>query len=117
MRDWFQTRAKHLSELFPLGIQEDPTNIIGMSITSSYIKLMKIQSSNNHCLIDYFDMIKLPQGLVVKNEIKDYLAIGKILKEVVDAANLKTKYAAITIPRSSAIVKNITVDNRLNADE
>ncbi len=114
---WIRAGVKRLSALLPIATREDSHNVIGLSITSNYIKLLKIKSAENTYQVEYFNIVKLPQGMVVKNEVKDYHAVGAILRNLVDASDLITKNVAITIPRSSAIVKNITVDSRLNQEE
>jgi len=108
---------QRLSELWSLGANDDLHNVAGLVINSEYIKLLKIASHNNQNTVEYFAIEKLPVGVVTKNEIKNCQAVATILKNMVDHSGIKIKNIALTIPRSSAIIKHITVDNRLLPDE
>ncbi|WP_172622865.1 type IV pilus biogenesis protein PilM [Aquicella siphonis] len=116
--EWLLTGKQRFSELFAIQTQAaSHNNILGLVINPQYIKLLKIKSANEPQEVEYFKMISIPEGLVVHTEIKNSTALAEILRNVISESGLDTKDIALTIPRSSAIVKHITVDKRLHADE
>jgi type IV pilus assembly protein PilM len=91
--------------------------LIGLDIGSDSIKLLQINAVSKPYQVEKFSMAALPVGAVVKGEMKDYPAIGTVLKELFKQANIQIKSVALAIPRSSVIIKNISVDSRLNSSE
>ncbi|HVY53476.1 MAG TPA: type IV pilus assembly protein PilM [Gammaproteobacteria bacterium] len=89
--------------------------LVGLDIGPGFIKLLKINSDEDPCLVEAFGIIPLPAGAIAKEEIKNPQAIKAALSEVFEDAGEKTTSLAISIPRSSTIIKTITVDSRLDA--
>jgi len=92
-------------------------NLIGLQIIAECIKLLKINTTEKGYEVEYFSITPLPPGVVVKEEIKDSAAVARILQDVVRQSGLSTKNIALAIPRSSAIIKNFLVSNKLTKDE
>lgn len=92
-------------------------NLCGLDIGPSALKLLKINSAELPFKVENFAILPLPTGAVVKDEIKEMNVVGEILKDLMRISDLKTKNVAISIPKSSTIVKTITIDKRLNSDE
>lgn len=112
----WQLGNKRLSELFSLDIHNN-NNVLALTISSDFIKLLKIKSLNGKYRVENFDIVPIPPGLVLKNEIKDPMGIANMINDLYSKHPTMSKNVAICIPRSMAIVKNITVDNRLTMDE
>lgn len=91
--------------------------IVGLEIGSNSLKLLKINSSTTPKKIENFSIASLPPDAIVKGEIKDYAAVAQVLKNMVKQAGITTKEFALSIPRSSTVIKNITIDSRLSEDE
>jgi type IV pilus assembly protein PilM len=117
LSEWWSLGKQRLSEMLSINEFAMSHDLVGMTINPQSIQLLKISSVNDQHEVEYFNVIKLPDGLMVNNEIKNCTAIADILKDSFNHSGLKTKNIALTIPRSSAIVKNITVDHRLQPDE
>lgn len=93
------------------------SDIVGLDIGPDRIKLLIIHSgSSPYQVIDY-DAAPLPSGTIVKDEIKNPIAIGGVLRDMMRKSGITAKYAAVAIPRTLAIIKNITIDKRLSADD
>lgn len=91
--------------------------LIGMDLGADSIKILEINSTSNPRCVEKFAIGSLPPGTIVKNEIKEPDVVTQVLKATLYQADIKTKNIAIAIPRSSTIIKNINIDNRLSADE
>ena len=112
-----QEGIQHISDLLFLGRQNFSKNLVGLEINSDYIKLLQINHRDTQTEIDFFAIAPLPVGAVIKDEVKDPAAIAGILKNIYKTANYTIPNVALAIPRSSAIIKDITVDKRLTIDE
>jgi type IV pilus assembly protein PilM len=97
--------------------QRTPNNLVGLDIQPDSIKLLEINTLESPHKIENFAITPLPSGAIVKDEIKDATAISNALHDLFKQYNIKAKYVAIAIPRSAAIIKNITIDSRLTASE
>lgn len=91
--------------------------VIGLDIDSDVIKLLKINTRTSPYLVEHFATFPLPAGCIIKNEIKDPAAIINVLNNIFKKPQLREGYIALAIPRSSAIVKNVSVDSRLTEGE
>lgn len=101
--------------------QNNDTSVIGIEIGTISVKMLEIQqtevSSETSYLVNHFVVAPIPEGAIVKDEVKDADAISKILKDMYRQADIKTKNVAIAIPRSAVSIKNTTVDSRLTTSE
>lgn len=103
--------------LLPLFRQRINENLVGLDIGSDSVKLLSIQSSTTPFHVKDFCIATLPEGAVVKGEIKNPHVVGTRLKELFKQSGIESKSIALAIPRSSAIIKTINVDSRLNSTE
>jgi type IV pilus assembly protein PilM len=92
-------------------------DMVGLVINPQYLKLLKIGLAHNQYEVENFNIVDLPEGLMNDLEVKDGPAIAAILKQMIADSGLEVIDVVLSIPRSSAIVKTITVDNRLHPDE
>ncbi|MBV9574996.1 MAG: pilus assembly protein PilM [Gammaproteobacteria bacterium] len=112
---YYNLGKKNLHNLFFLEKQNiNIANLVGLEINPEYIKLLKINAKNE---IENFAVAKLPNDVLVKNEIKNASALGGVLKNLIKQGHVKTKNIAFCIPRSSAIIKHISINKNLRADE
>lgn len=93
------------------------SDLFGIDFQPASIKLLKISSINGTYQVDNYLTALVPAGLITKEEIKEPVQVGNLLRDLYKKSNISTKNVAIAIPRSIAIIKNTTVDNRLNAEE
>jgi type IV pilus assembly protein PilM len=91
--------------------------LVGLDIGPDRIKLLKIDSSSSPYQVVEYASASLPAGAIVKEEIKNPAAIGAVLREMLRNSGINAKFAAVAIPRTLAIIKNITVDARFSADD
>jgi len=97
--------------------QQTDTHIAGIDINCDFVKLLKISVHGSQLKIDNFAVLPTPPGAIVKNEIKNPQLIAPVLKQAIAQSGLMINTVALAVNRSAAIIKSITVDNRLNRDE
>lgn len=114
---WLEVSKQTLKDWLENAMRSDQAELVGLVINADYLKLLKIKSTQTGNEVEFVDVIKLPAGVVNKNAIVDVAAAADLLKKAMLRSNLKTKNIAIAIPRSSAMVKTITVDSRLTPSE
>lgn len=91
---------------------------MGIDIGPETVKLVEINGAgHSSCQVITVAISTLPSGIVSKNEIKDLDALADVLSQLFKQQNIKTSQVAFAIPRSAAIIKTITVDNRLSFSE
>jgi type IV pilus assembly protein PilM len=98
-------------------LDRTPSNLVGLDIQPETIKLLEIIQHGNEIEIANFGLTNVPAGAMVKDEIKDPASVGNTLRELFRDYNIKSKNVALAIPRSAAIIKNITIDSRLTPTE
>jgi type IV pilus assembly protein PilM len=91
-----------------------PKNLIGLDIDSNQIKLLKIDTHSSPSKIEVFDIAELPANAVVKSEIKDTASVATVLKNQIRKTGITQTEFALAMPRSSTIIKNITLDGRFS---
>ncbi|MDR3491230.1 MAG: type IV pilus assembly protein PilM [Gammaproteobacteria bacterium] len=92
-------------------------NIVGIDISSDTIKLLELNSTTTPISVEHFAIATLPPDAFTKEKITNPAAIITLLKDLWKNLNLETKSIALAIPRSSVIIKNISVDSRLTSSE
>jgi type IV pilus assembly protein PilM len=97
--------------------QRNPQNLVGLDIDSDVIKLLKINASVTPPLVEYIAIQSLPEGAILKNEIKNQEAVVTALKTLFRTTGLGKDVVALAIPRSLALIKSVTIDKRLNEEE
>ncbi|MES2217508.1 MAG: type IV pilus assembly protein PilM [Pseudomonadota bacterium] len=97
--------------------QRNPHNLVGLDIDSDVIKLLKINASETPPIVECVAIQSLPEGAILKNEIKNEAAVVTALKTLFRNTGLTKDYVALAIPRSLALIKLVTVDKRLNEEE
>lgn len=97
--------------------QTEKRDLIGLVINPQYLKLLKLKQVHDQYEVEAFNIIDLPEGLMKDFEVKDSEAIIFHLQELISHSGIEAADVVFSIPRSSAIVKTIMVDNRLHYDE
>lgn len=97
--------------------QRTPHNLVGLDIDSDIVKILKINSKETPFKVETFGLSALPVGAIIKNEVKNEDGVVSILKDLFNQTDLSKDYIALAIPRSSVIIKNVTVDKRLTEGE
>jgi len=92
-------------------------NLLGLDISTDSVKLLKIDLMGNQYRVENFSMAPLPANTIVKDEVKDPFAIINAIKDMIRQAEPDTKNVAVAVPRSSTIMKTITINNRLTPQE
>lgn len=93
------------------------SNLIGLDIGATSVKLLEINSAETPFLVKNFLALPTPPGALVKGEIKDTTAIANTLKDLFKLKGISTNDVAFAIPRSSVSIKNTTIDKRLGPVE
>jgi type IV pilus assembly protein PilM len=97
--------------------RRDSTGLAGVDINADFIKLLKINSAEIPYKVEKFSISPVPQGAIVKDEIKDIPAVSAVLKNMFAINAVNTQDVALAVPRSSIIIKNISIDKRLSPGE
>lgn len=92
-------------------------DIVCIDIGGERLKLLKINSNVTPCVIENFAIAEVPAGLTAKEEIKNVGDLAVFLEKLFASANIASKDVAMAIPKSVAIIKTISIDNRLTAGE
>ncbi len=92
-------------------------DFFGLDIGADFLKLLKINVSQSPWRVETLLISPAPKNAIVKDEIKDSAALGALLSQMLTHANIATKFVALAIPRSLAIIKTTMIDSRLGADE
>lgn len=92
-------------------------SIIGLDIGPDVIRLLKINLTITPYQVENFAIAALPPGIIEKEEIKNFSAVANIIKSMVSMSDVKTKFVALAISRSSVVIKNVIIDSRLNSTE
>lgn len=115
--EWWDSGKLYINQFLAQNKLNDQTNMIGLVITPQHLKLLKINRIDNQYTVEYLKVVELPDGLVANTEIHNCAAVAGILKDIFDHSNLNSKNCVFAIPRSSAIVKTISLDGRLLPEE
>ncbi len=91
--------------------------LVAVDIGPESLRLLQLTSINSSYQVEHFHIAPISSGLIVKDEIKDFTGLGKIIAEACQAAKISSKDVAIAIPRAIGIIKNVTVDSRLSPNE
>lgn len=92
-------------------------DLVALDFDAESIKLLKLNSSETPHKVEKFAVGTLPANAIVRNEIKDENAVLNTLKDLFRKTGAKTTAIALAIPRSSALIKNVTYDKRFNESE
>ncbi len=92
------------------------TSLVGVDLGIQSIKLLKINDESPK-LIENFLIAALPSESMTKGVITDFNAVGTILRDMFQTADVTSNHVAFAIPRSLAIFKNITLDSRLSGED
>lgn len=117
VQEWKQRLKKQLQEsgkLLHRWKRYASEQLVGLELGPGFIKLLKINVAMDPPRVEAFGIVPVPEGALVKEEIKDPAALGRAVQEVLDQAGIKVADLALSIPRSSTIIKTIQVDKRLN---
>jgi type IV pilus assembly protein PilM len=97
--------------------QTGTSDIVGVDIGPERIKLLKICATTTPPQVINYASAPLPAGVIVKDEIKSPSVISTVLKDMLRQAGITPQFAAVAIPRTLAIIKNITVDKRFSSED
>lgn len=114
---FFGDVTQKIAAVFEVANHVGVADLIGIDIGPERIKLLKINNGVSPYQVVEYATIPLPAGAIVKDEIKNSDAVGSALTQLISQAGVSAKYAAVAIPRTLAIIKNIPVDKRFTSDE
>ena len=90
---------------------------MGLDISSASLKVLKINTNVTPHVVENFAIAPVPAGAIVKEEIKNPVALSATLEKMLETSGIKSQSVALAIPRSLAIIKNLAIDARMNAEE
>lgn len=90
---------------------------IGLDIGSSYFKVVQLKDTKKGYELELFDMLPIPQEIIVDGAIIDSLRLVDALKELIKKSRIKTKNAVIGISgHASVIIKRISLPEMSEED-
>jgi type IV pilus assembly protein PilM len=92
-------------------------NYVGVDIGGQRIKVLQINAHETPFKIEHFGIADLPDGAIVKEEIKNVPAIADTLYSLFKTHDITTKEVAIAIPKSLAVIKTVSIDSRFTESE
>lgn len=88
-------------------------DLVGLDINVDSIKLLKLNHHSTPPKVENFAVARLPENIIVKDEIKDFPALSRAIKALFTEAGVTTNQVALAIPQSIAITKTVNIDKRL----
>ena len=111
---WKQSLLRPLQHL--LGLKSSiGEELVGVDIGPGFIKLLKMDKSDDFGFVEAFAYVPLAEGAIAKDEIQDLAAVSTALRLAFDAAQVKSKSVALAIPRASVIIKTIAISKKLSS--
>jgi type IV pilus assembly protein PilM len=83
----------------------------GLDISDRRIRFLEFKKDKNGIVIDKFDSVDIPEGVVISGEIKKPEELKKILKELKDKNNIE--FVNVSLPEEKAYIEKMDVPNVL----
>lgn len=100
-----------------MGLLKIAKGLIGIDIASSAIKLVELKKSHDCYQIDGYAISPLRQGAVVERRLYDVNHIVDALRCAIDKAKPFSRQAAVAVPASATITKELSLPASLNEYE
>lgn len=91
--------------------------LLGVDISSTSVKVLELSLKNGRYQVEAYASEALPADAIVERSINNDEAVGETVRRVLTRARAGAKRAAIAVPGSAAMIKNIQMNASLNADE
>lgn len=91
-------------------------NLIGVDIGSSSIKVCQVKEGRKGLILQRFGFAPLPPQVVVDGQVMDAPRVVATLKEVLSAARVRGRDAALSVSGQSVIIRKITVPMMTEAE-
>ena len=101
---------------FLSGLLRRPTSLVGIDIGSSAVKAVELMPAGGREVVARAGVQPVPAGTIVKGEIVDRTAVAEAIRLLLGAADIRRRDAALALPGSAVIVREITVP-RMSAAE
>ncbi len=93
------------------------TQLLGIDISASAIKLLELSESGGKYRIESYAVEPLPANSVVEKNIADADAVGEAIGRAVKKSGSRTKYGAAAVSGSAVITKVITMSAGLSDED
>ena len=98
--------------------RREPAALIGLDIRSSSVKLVELAGAGAGQLrVSHFGMELLQPGWVTDAQINDFDQVAQALRRLVRRSGTETRSAAMALPGTAVITRNIRVPARLSDAE
>lgn len=91
--------------------------LLGVDISSSSVKVLELSLKNGRYQVEAYASEALPADAIVERSINNDEAVGETVRRVLTRARAGAKRAAIAVPGSAAMIKNIQMNASLSEDE
>lgn len=83
--------------------------IFGLDISDSVIRLAVLDRQRSKFKLPVRGEIPVPEGYIIDGDIKQPHDVSALLRQLMDAASPKTKYAVVSLPERHSFIKVLTL--------
>lgn len=91
--------------------------LLGVDISSTSVKVLELSQKNGRYQVEAYASEALPPDAIVERSINNDEAVGETVRRVLTRARAGAKRAAVAVPGSAAMIKNIQMNASLSEDE
>jgi type IV pilus assembly protein PilM len=103
--------------LFGLFGKRKTTQVLGLDISSTTVKLLELSFSAGRYRVESYAVSSLPQDAVIEKSVNDVDGVSNAIRTVVAQSRTKLKHVAAAVAGSSVITKVIDMPEGLSEDE
>jgi type IV pilus assembly protein PilM len=91
--------------------------LLGIDISTAAVKLLELSQIGQKYRVENYAIVPLPQDAVVDKNLAKVDIVSNAIKLATKQSGTRLKHAAVAVPTSSVIAKEITMPASLNEDE
>ena len=88
--------------------------IMGIDITNSAVKLLEIKPYGNQLEVASYGVAPLEKGAIVDRRIKDYPAVIRSIKAVINSTQPTTQRTAVAVPAAAVMTRTLSLPQALD---
>jgi type IV pilus assembly protein PilM len=103
--------------LFGLFGKRKTTQVLGLDISSTTVKLLELSYSGGRYRVESYAVSSLPQDAVIEKSVNDIEGVSNAIRNVVAQSRTKLKFVAAAVAGSSVITKLVDMPEGLSEDD
>ena len=88
---------------------QQPVSLVGIDIGSSSVKAVELTQSGGRTVVAAAGTQPLPAGSIVKGAIVDEAAVADAIRTLLDAAAVRGRHVALSLPGGAVLAREITM--------